>query len=180
MSTKHHILEVMLQEHFCACHHWLIMTLSCPVTLLFTTSTPHRHSSPPITSFHWLEDEEDLKMKGPIYQLNTSYADSDKFPSDWRLLYFGLSQHCTSPALKKRIRELASRVCCLRWRCFALRCRYFLWLCFPLCCWCRSAVPHAETCWQKHWERTSPTTRWVTHESKHCKDFKSWNERWAP
>lgn len=37
-----------------------------------TSSLPHSQSSPPITSFCWLEDEEDLKMKVPIYQLSSS------------------------------------------------------------------------------------------------------------
>lgn len=65
---------------------WLTMTLSRTVC----HHTPPRSlaSSQPIASFCWLEDEEGLKMKNPIYQLDTSSSNNTPFG----LLYLGSHQ----------------------------------------------------------------------------------------
>lgn len=72
----------------CACCHgegwpYPVRWRLCSQPPAHTSSFPHHHSAPPITSFCWLEDEEGLKMKKPIYQLNTSYTNSDKWLADW-------------------------------------------------------------------------------------------------
>lgn len=49
----------------------------------------------PITSSAWLEDEEKLKMKKPLYQLHTSHTNgSPKWLYDWFLLRLGLLRLC--------------------------------------------------------------------------------------
>lgn len=83
IQTESTILKVLLDrsglKHVAMAHDDLILSSDTSAHNLLIPSP----SSPPITSFCWLEEEEEVKMKKPIYQLNTSFANSDKWLTDW-------------------------------------------------------------------------------------------------